>query len=237
MPNPWHRTRRSVERDYLFYDSPSVIHRKITGRTWPYSSRPENREQREHYELRDLAYMSLMYASTCRASELCRFKRLDKETKEIEVSKGGVMKHQFNVGPEFLTFREVIILKRRELNPETKEWEAIKTVENYPVRNEISLPLEGDFSIFTEPILEYLDTLEPNEELFPFMYRRGWQIVSHVTGEMQHYLRDMGIKFYSRLLDRNIKDLQDFTGHARIQNLAKYLGEGQLENKIKSVKF
>jgi len=54
---------------------------------------------------------------------------------------------------------------------------------------------------------------------------------------MQHYLRDMGLKFYSRLLDRNLKDLQEFSGHARIQNLMVYLGEGNLEKKIKEVKF
>ncbi len=236
MVNPWHKTRRSVETDYKFYDSPRVIHRKITQKTWGYSLDPELQEQRELYELRDLAYMSLMYASTCRASELCRFVRRDADN-EIEISKPSVTKNQFHVENGFLMFREVIILKRRERDPESGKWVSIKDVGRYPTRHEISLPTEGDFTIFTDPILEYLDKLEPDEELFPFMYRRGWQIVSRVTGEMQHYLRDMGIKFYSRLLDRNIKDLQDFTGHARIQNLSKYLGEGQLENKIKTVRF
>jgi hypothetical protein len=171
-----------------------------------------------------------MYASTCRASELAR----------ADLAAGykpSVTKNQFHTDSEYLHFREVIILKRRERDPVTGEWGAVKEMENYPTRNEISMPLEGAFSIFTNPIIEYLDTLDSGEELFPFRYRRGWQIVSHVTGEMQHYLRDMGIKFYSRLLDRNIKDLQDFTGHARIQNLSKYLGEGQLQNKIRNVVF
>lgn len=238
MVNPWHKTRRSVEEDYKFYDSPRVIHEKITSKTWPYSNKPEYRQLSEQYKLRDLAYMALMYASTCRASELCRFQRKDKNTNEVEIYKPSVTRNQFHFSDGYLNFREVIILKRRELDLETEEWVAIKDVENYPTRNEISLPLDGGFAeLFTNPIIEYIDTLEPEDELFPFRYRRGWQIVSHVTGEMQHYLRDMGIKFYSRLLDRNIKDLQDFTGHARIQNLSKYLGEGQIRNKLKNVEI
>ena len=236
MVNPWHKRRRSVEEDYKFYDSPRVIYEKITQRTWPYSQSPEYRELSEFFKLRDLGYMALMYGSTCRASELCRFERVDKEG-NVLVSKPSVKKDQFYLDDEYLHFREVIILKRRELNTETGKWQAIQDLENYPTRNEISLPLEGSFSIFTNHILEYLDKLGSSDELFPFKYRRGWQIVNHVTGEMQHYLRDMGIKFYSRLLDRNIKDLQDFTGHARIQNLSKYLGEGQLQAKIKNVEF
>ena len=176
--------------------------------------------------------MCLMYASTCRASELCRF-----EKDENDLYKPSVTKDQFIVEGPFLKFREAIVLKRRELDPETGLWGSVTEIDNYPKRNEISLPIEGGFSIFTVPIIHYLDRLDEDEELFKFKYRRGWQIVNYVTGEMQHYLRDMGIKFYSRLLDRNIKDLQEFTGHARIKNLAKYLGEGQLESKLTKVKI
>jgi hypothetical protein len=56
----------------------------------------------------------------------------------------------------------------------------------------------------------------------------------HVRGEMQHYLRDMGLKLHMRLTNRNIKDLQKYSGHARIENLVKYLGEGQLEKALLS---
>jgi hypothetical protein len=49
-----------------------------------------------------------------------------------------------------------------------------------------------------------------------------FQIVSHCTklpgedqGLMPHYLREMGLKFKLRLYDKNIKQVQDFSGHAR----------------------
>lgn len=241
MPNPWHKTRRSVERDYKFYDSPRVVHRKITRTTWPYS-----KDNQERLGLRDLAFMCLMYGSTCRSSELCRY---DKRNKEglLLFSKHSVDKTQFTIEDDLLKFREVIILKRSEPVLDEhgsivyvdgkQQYKTIEDLSKYPTRNEITFPLEGSFNIFTNPIIEYLDTLEDEQELFPFKYRRGWQIVNTVTGEMQHYLRDMGLKFYSRLLDRNLKDLQEFSGHARIQNLMVYLGEGNLEKKIKEVKF
>ena len=243
MPNPWFQPRRSIEDDYDFYDSPGIIYKKITSGVWPYS---ENNPDRELLELRDLAYQCLMYGSTCRASELCRFDKKN-DAGFLLFSKPSVLKSQFSIDQGLLRFREVIILKRSQpvLDPEGKQvyknnkpqYKSIEDLAKYPTRNEITLPLEGDFSVFTKPIIEYLDHLEPEQELFPFKYRRGWQIVNVITGEMQHYLRSMGLKFYSRLLDRNIQDLQKFSGHARIQNLVVYLGEGNLEKKIKEVKF
>ena len=254
MVNSWHKTRRSVEKDYKFYDPPRVVYRKITGASWPYS---ENNQER--LGLRDLAFMCLMYGSTCRSSELCRYYKRDKDG-GLLFSKHSVDKSQFSIEDDLLKFREVIVLKRREAVRDEngdvvyvdgkQQYKVIEDLSKYPTRNEITLPLTGSFSIFTQPIIEYLDTLDPEQELFPFRYRRGWQIVNYCTssgkilengkrepGEMQHYLRDMGLKFYSRLLDRNLKDLQEFSGHARIQNLMVYLGEGNLEKKIKEVKF
>ena len=241
MVNPWHKTRRSVENDYKFYDSPRVVYQKITQRSWPYSV-----DNQERLSLRDLAFMCLMYGSTCRSSELCRYDKYNKEGTRL-FSKNSVDKSQFIIEDNLLKFREVIILKRSEpvLNERGStlyidgkpQYKIIEDLSKYPTRNEITLPLEGSFSIFTKPIIKYLDTLDQEQELFPFRYRRGWQIVNKVTGEMQHYLRDMGLKFYSRLLDRNLKDLQEFSGHARIQNLMVYLGEGNLEKKIKEVEF
>jgi len=112
------------------------------------------------------------------------------------------------------------------------EWTHVQKIENYPLRNEIPLPLEGGLSKFTGLIVNYLDSIDDGEELFKFKRSRAHQIVKHTTGEMNHYFRDMGLKLYARLLDRNLKDLQDFSGHQRVDNLMKYLGEGQLEKKV-----
>ena len=211
MPQkPWlvDIVKRSVERDYKYYDSPSVIWGKIHGDPWEYGTR------QGFYEIRDRALMALEYLSTCRVSELCRA--------DLKVGyKASVTADQFHLEGNLLKFRDVIIIKR-----------IVDKVEDYPKRNEIPLPLEGGLSRFTFLITDYLDMLGKKEELFKFRRGRAFQIIRHITGEMNHYFRDMGLKLYTRLLDRNLKELKDFSGHERVENLLKYLGEGQLEKKV-----
>ena len=219
MPLPWlfDVKRRSVEEDYKFFDPPRVVWMKINGPAWNYANR------QDFYESRDVAFMSLEYLSTCRVSELCRA--------DLGAGyKGSVTKDQFFLDGDLLKFREAIILKRMEKRG--NGWGHIQHLEDYPKRREIPMPTRGGLGNFTKVIIKYLDTLDHEEELFKFRRGRAHQIVKHTTGEMNHYLRDMGLKLYSRLLDRNLKDLKDFSGHARVQNLMKYLGEGQLEEKV-----
>jgi len=219
MPQPWliGVKKRSVEEDYRYYDTPRTIWDKIHGPAWDYRTR------QDLYEVRDRAFMALMYLSTCRVSELCRA-RLRAGYKD------SVTSEQFHVEGNLLKFRDAIILKRREIV--NGDWSYIRKIENYPRRIEIPLPLDGGLSRFTKLILNYLDTLDEGEELFRFQRGRAHQIVKHTTGEMNHYFRDMGLKLYARLLDRNLKDLKEFSGHQRVENLMKYLGEGQLEKKV-----
>lgn len=215
MPLPWLKgiKKRSVERDYRYYDSPRVVWDKIHGPLWEYGTR------HSFYEARDKAFMSLQYLSTCRVSELCRA--------DLKVGyKASVTTDQFHIEGDLLKFRDVIILKR-----------AVDDVLDYPKRNEIPLPLEGGLSRFTHLITDYMDHLGEKEELFKFRRGRAHQIVMHTTEEMNHYFRDMGLKLYARLLDRNIKDLKEFSGHARVENLMKYLGEGQLEKKVLAYEY
>jgi len=228
------RKRRSVERDYAFYDSPARVFDKINSRQWPYKN------NRQVQQLRDLSFMCLLYMGSFRSSELCRA--------SLPCGpKPSVTKNQFVITKDFVKLRNIIILKRREpmLNDQGDPvyddrgrpiYQPIQSLENYPKRKEINLPRVGDLSIFTDPVLSYLELLGPDQELYPFKYGRGYQIVNYCTsssdqirGEMQHYLRDQGLKLHTRLTDRNIKDLQNYSGHARIDNLVKYLGEGQLE--------
>ena len=219
MPQPWLKDvkKRSVERDYKYYDVPSIVWGKIHGAPWEYGT------CQGFYEVRDRALMALEYLSTCRVSELCRA--------DLMVGyKASVTANQFHLESNLLKFRDVIIIKR-----------IVDNVEDYPKRNEIPLPLEGGLSRFTFLITDYLNMLGSREELFKFRRGRAHQIVRHVTGEviegkptgeMNHYFRDMGLKLYARLLDRNLKDLKEFSGHRRVENLMKYLGEGQLEKKV-----
>lgn len=291
MPQSWLNGvgRRSVETDYQFYDPPEVIWEKINNRQWPYKGPSEFRpyDDPELYVCRDLAYMSLLWAATARASELCRadlyrvyyrcprcgysmMKWLNQETLQCQQcgdsfkkdslpepelrywnSKPSITKKSFRVYGDWLHIRDLPILKIKYIKKGDK-WQMLNIVDDYPVRREIELPLIGGFiSNFTKAIVSYVRQLKDEEELFKFKYRRGWQIVTHCTtpldekgnpvldddgkplpGEMQHYLRDMGLKFRSRIYDRNIKDLQKFSGHRRIENLAKYLGEGKARDKL-----
>lgn len=215
MPQPWliGVKKRSVELDYKYYDSPQVIWDKIHGPPWEYGTR------QAFYGVRDKAFMALEYLSTCRVSELCRA--------DLKVGyKGSVTRDQFYAEGDLLWFRGVIIIKR-----------IVDKLSDYPKRNEIPMPLEGDLSRFTYLIVDYLDLLGTKEELFKFRRGRAHQIIRHTTREMNHYFRDMGLKLYTRILDRNLKDLKEFSGHARVENLMKYLGEGQLEKKVLEYKF
>lgn len=243
--------RRSVERDFVFYDNPSRVLAIINRQVWPYKNNSD------FLHLRDLAFMSLLYLGSFRASEICRA--------ELACgSKPSIKRIQFIVEKDFVKLRDVIILKRRE--PVLDEngnktfdehgkpvYQVIQKLENYPKRKEIKLPRRGSLSIFTEIILSYIELLGPYDELFPFKYIRAYQIVEYCTwdgemikkkdgslkrkrGHMSHYLRDMGLKLHSRLTDRNLKELQEYSGHARLENLTKYLGEGRLEKALLSYK-
>jgi len=219
VPQPWliDIKKRSVEQDYRYYDSPPVIWDKINGPAWNYGT------HQEFYETRDKAFMALAYLSTSRVSELCRA--------DLKAGyKPSINKDQFHHEGDFVKLRGVIVLKRRERVD--GEWTHIQDISHYPIRHEIPLPLKGGLSRFTQLIVEYLNLLVTGEELFRFKRGRAHQIVKHTTGEMNHYFRDMGLKLYARLLDRNIKDLMEFSGHAQVETLMKYLGEGQLEKKV-----
>lgn len=223
------KKRRTIEKDFKFYDGPDVVWDKIHRAPWKYKT------NQDFYETRDQAYMALSYLTVCRVSELCR---ADLEGAGYKPS---INKGQFHSDDDGLNLRGVIILKRRELIE--GEWEAIQDLSHYPLRQEIHLPLIGGLSRFTELIANYLELLEPQEELFKFRRSRAYQIVNHCTklsddegeenrGVMPHYFRDMGLKLYARVLDRNIKDLMEFSGHAQVATLMKYLGEGQLKKRL-----
>lgn len=211
-PQPWliDVARRSIERDYKMYDPPKLIWKKITKSSWPY------KVKKEYFKTRDLALMCILYISTARASEIVR----------AEV-KGGfsssIKKSQFVKIGSYLMLRNVPIFKRMD----------IETMRDYTFRNEIPLPLKGGLTLFTDPIRKYLDLLNDEDELFKFKTKRTWQIVNHITGEFPHYLRDMGLKMWLRLFDMDIVRLQDFSGHSRIENLAKYLQSTWRESSSK----
>jgi len=202
--------RRSVEK-YKFFDPPRIVWEKINRRKWNYKT------NREFYWLRDQAFMCLLYLSCCRISELVRWVKRDEDTGKVLIIKPSVKKSQFVRIGDFLRVRGLPVLKRKEP----------KTLKEYPTRKEISLPLKGELSLFTKPIVQYLNILSEDEELFKFRRVRGFQIVKHCTGEFPHYLREMGLKLWLRLYGMNITMLQEFSSHVTLKNLIRYLREAQ----------
>ena len=213
MPQPWliGVKKRSVEKDYRYYDPPKRVYDKITSTTWEYKG---STEQQSFYHTRDLALMCILYISTARVSEIVR-----------ATVKGGnspsITKQQFvTIDENYLMLRNVPVHKRMN----------VETLEDYPKRIEIPFPLKGGLSLFTEHVQEYLQLIDSEEELFKFGRERAWQIINHITGEFPHYLRDMGLKMWLRIFERDIVTLKYFSSHQRLDNLAKYLQSTWIES-------
>ena len=211
--------KRSVEKDYPFYDPPEIVWNKINLRCWDY------RRNADLFRLRDKALMCLLYLSCCRVSEVVR----------AEVKAGylpSVRKSQFVVIGDFLMFRGVKVVKHKYVKKGGR-WVKIESVDDYPVREEIDMPLKGGLSKFTNVIVSYLEKLEDDEELFKFGPKRAHQIVKYCSGEFPHYFREMGLKLRLRLFDKNIVQLQEFSGHKKLDNLVRYLREIEREESRK----
>jgi len=218
------RKRRSVESDYPIFHSPKVIWNKINRKQWEY------RTNYSFLHLRDLAFMSLLYLTTSRVSELCRFKKVFKKVsgEHIEVAPS-ITKDQFREEGDFLWLGGLRIIKRR-FKKVGGAYMELESVEDYPSRSLISFPLKGELNIFTTPVTELLSKIRPKDELFKFRNCRGYQIVNYCTvGEFPHYLRDMGLKLRLRLYGMNLGLLKEFSGHERMENLARYLREKETE--------
>jgi hypothetical protein len=207
--------KRSVQVDYRFYDPPNIVWDKINQEVWPY------RRNIEFYQRRDLALMGLLYLSCSRIVEI-----VGGLTKVGEIE--GVKKSQFVEVGNFLMLRNVPIVKQRHFKV-GKVWKRVEVPQDYPRREEIDMPLKGDLSHFTEPIVEHLKMFSEDAEVFPITSTRGWQIVNYCSGEFPHYLRDMGLKLRLRLFGLHIGQLQEFSGHRKLERLIDYLGEAERE--------
>lgn len=219
VPLPWFVKRRSIERDYRFYDPPGIVWKKINHDTWPYATK------KIFYYLRDKALMCLLYLSCSKISEIVR----------ADVRAGSlpsVNKSQFVNVENFLMLRNLPIVKHN-YDQKGGRWVKVVVPEDYPRREEIDLPLTGGLSVFTEPVFRYLEYLEEEEELFKFHTKRAHQICRRCTGEFPHYFRDMGLKLRLRLFDKHLVQLKQFSGHKRIENLVRYLEEAQREDSRK----
>ena len=114
----------------------------ITSQGWNYL----NPETREAYLQRDRTLPCVMYLGALRVSEALPLTK-NQFTKTIHDSKRG----------DFITLKDVILAKRKQGKIE---------------KNSIDIPLTGERAKFTQLILNYLETLEPKQRLYPWSLRK-----------------------------------------------------------------
>lgn len=217
-------SKRSVERDYPFYDPPEVIWRKLHLNERAYRTF-KLEEDRENLRLRDKALISLLYLTCSRASEISRAV-ITKAN--VRFSMPSVQRRQFVQIGSFIMVRELRNMKVKHIKKAGK-WKPLEHGSEYPLRPEIELPLEGGLAKFTKYTQQYLASIDkrPETELFPFDRKQTWRIVNDCTGEFPHYYREMGLKLRLRLFDRDIAQLKNFSGHRRTETLMRYLTDSQ----------
>lgn len=200
--------KRSVERDYNYYDPPEIIRKKI-------ESPGSYGRSSQRLELRDKALMSLMYIAAARVTEITG-----------GITNGGelpgVSADQFYFTPEFIYLRGLKNVKKKFIKV-GDSWQPITNWRQYPNRVEIPIPRQGGLSWIGTHIENYLNDLKPRRDMFKISPTRSYQIVKQKTGEFNHYFRSMGTKLWYILLDRNAFRLKEFTGHTRWSSLESYM--------------
>jgi hypothetical protein len=161
--------------------------------------------------------MSLLYLTGARITEILGGTTIGGKLPPIT-------KDQFFLEGDFLLIRLLPIIKRHH--------KKITHYLDYPKRNEIKAPRLGFLANFTNSVIKWLRYLEdPRAPVFGISRERAYQIIRQTTGEFPHYFREMCFKFYRRVYRGDIQKLRHFSGHARIDNLVRYLEEIGIEEE------
>lgn len=128
----------------------------------------------DYYLKRDRAFLSLMFLSGLRVSEVLRI-REDQFDLESDL--------------EFVIVRDVQISKRK-----------VRTIQREGVpKIDVALPLSGELSLFTKLVLDYLSVCE-SERLFTFGPARALVITKATTGKWNHYFRSQRLSHLINLI-------------------------------------
>lgn len=204
-------SKRSIEKDYRFYDPPEVIRAKIEA---PHS--PPYRRSAERLEIRDQALMSLEYICAARVVEITGG--------PVKVGTlPGLQAQNILRGEDFLFVRNLRNVKIKFIKI-GQDWVEVAHWHHYPTRDEIPIPRKGQLSWIAEKIEAHLDQIGSGN-LFQISPSRAYQVINARNGEFNHYFRDMGLKLWFRLLGRDAFKLKKFSGHRKWESLEKYMGD------------
>jgi len=155
-------------------------------------------ENMEDYARRDRALVCLCYLLACRISEVLRLKR-----------------NQFFIETDRIIVSAIKLSKRRKKD--------LARISEY--RQEAWLPKTGNRSQLTLLVLEYLETLKPEELLFPFGRRWAWQIVKTMTGITPHWYRAFGENYLYDVWEKDMIAVADYV-KVDIRTLPLYIRRG-----------
>jgi len=201
--------KRSVKRDFPWFDPPEIVREYIEA---------PGAYRRGSYtlELRDRAFMSLLYIGGARIVEVV----------------GGVTRAGYFPGlstvnfvdqGEFLMLRGLKAVKYKYTKIGSK-WVPINNWKLYPNRPEIPIPCKGPLAWIGNHIENWLEIVGEGK-LFRITPNRAYHIIHGKTGLMPHYFRAMGLKLWYRLFNKDAFRLKEFSGHKDWNSLAVYMAD------------
>jgi len=203
------RGKRSVKRDFNFYDPPEKVRAYI-------EAPGAYRRGAWRLELRDRALMSLLYIGGARAVEVVGGYTLAGYFP-------GLSTENFVDQGEFIMLRGLKAVKYKFTKIGAK-WVPIKNWKLYPNRPEIPIPREGPLAWIGHHVENWLDVVGEGP-LFKIGPNRAYHIVHDKTGLMPHYFRAMGLKLWYRLFGKDAFRLKEFSGHKDWNSLAVYMAD------------
>lgn len=230
------KNKRSVERDFNYYDPPEKVRAYI-------EAPGKYTRSKDRLEIRDRALMSLEYIAAARVVEITGgptrityHEKNDKgeiiNTQIFDHELPGVQLAMFYETENFLYLRGLKNVKHKFIK-RGETWQPIKNWRDYPSRVEIPIPRHGGLAWISQHIEAHLDNVDKSGDVFNIGPIRAYQIINKKTGLFNHYFKDMGLKLWFRLFGRDAFQLKKFSGHSRWENLERYMQDiSQAQNNM-----
>ena len=154
---------------------------------------------------RDRALISMLYLTGSRISELLVLKKW-------QISKQNIQ------GKDFLVLEKMTVLKRR----------------TEKVMRTVLIPIEREKDL-CKIVVEYINTVPPEDLVFKMTRQRAWQIVSKLTGQFNHFFRHSRVTHLITIYGFNAQELKKFFGWAssKMADSYSHLDITDLARKLK----